>query len=154
MDRNQQIQQLIEQAAQYGSSAAEVQMIAPVLRQCAEPLQQDQYYILQNLSQNWVMTTLAHRTQPQRQKRVVYAYASLEAIKAQSSVIDLQTIAATLPTLQILFQLLALKPVDSLIFVESPPNYTEIEISRAGLMQALERHLRQLRSIGLPDNIA
>ncbi|MCU0523369.1 MAG: hypothetical protein MUF72_00930 [Elainella sp. Prado103] len=154
MNRDQQIQQLMDQAPQYGSSAGEVQIVAPVLRQFADRLRQDEYYIVQNLDQQWVMTTLEHRSQPHLRKRVVYAYASLEAVKANHTVIDLQTLALPLPTIQILFQLLALKPIDSLIFVESMDQSSCIEVSRAVLMQALEQHLEQIRPIRLPDNIA
>jgi hypothetical protein len=141
MHIDQQIQQLIQQASLYGTKAEEMQMVAPVFKAIASRLQRDQYYILQNLEQNWIMTTLQHRTQAATTKRVVYAYPSLEAAKVNSA-LDLDAIAQPLPTVQILFQLLAIEPVDSLIFFEHNQDQEGTEISRQGLQQAIEQHIR------------
>lgn len=154
MNIDQQIQQLIEQAPQYGTSAAQVQMIAPVLRQLADRLRHPQYYILQNLEQRWVSTTLQHQIKSDLTKQVVYAYPSLEAVKAGMNSQDPQLLALPLPTVQILFQLLALTPIDSIIFFENDLPQSGIEISRQGLLQALEQYVRSQQRINFPQDIA
>ncbi len=154
MDIDQQIQQLIEQAPQYGTSVDQVQLVAPVLKQLAARLRHLQYYILQNLQQNWLTTTLQHRTQLELTKQVVYAYPSLEAVKAGMATQDPQLLALPLPTVQILFQLLALTPIDSIIFFEGDLPQSGVEISRQGLLQALEQHVRSQQRLNLPKDIA
>lgn len=152
MDIDQQLQLLLEEAPQYGISPDQMQMIAAVLKALASRLQHSQYYILQNLDQNWVMTTLKHRTDTQRTKNVVYAYPSLEAVKASVATSDLQIVALPLPVTQILFQLLAMEPIDSIIFYETPnPDQSGIEISRPMLRSAIEQYLRGKRTAIPPD---
>jgi hypothetical protein len=152
MDIDQQLQLLLEEAPQYGISPDQMQMIVAILKALASRLQHSQYYILQNLDQNWVMTTLKHRTDTQRTKNVVYAYPSLEAVKASVATSDLQIVALPLPVTQILFQLLAMEPIDSIIFYETPnPDQAGIEISRPMLRSAIEQYLRGKRTAIPPD---
>lgn len=154
MNIDQQIQQLIDQAPNYGAKAAELQILAPVFKSVANRLRHSQYYILQNLEQNWVMTTLKHRTQAVS-KNVVYAYCSLEAVKANVATLDPQVMSIPVPTVQILFQLLAMEPVDSVIFLESATNLQAgTEISRRGLRQSIEEYVQSLRTANLPPDIA
>jgi hypothetical protein len=155
MNIDQQIQQLIEQAPLYGASVEEIQLVAPVFRAMAAQLQHSQYYILQNLEQNWVMTTLKHRTQADSTKNVVYAYPSLEAVKANIATLDPEIMALPVPVVQILFQMLALEPIDSIIFFEtSNSQQTGTEISRLALREAIERYVRSLSTTNLPSDIA
>lgn len=154
MDIDQQLQILLEEAPQYGIDPNQMQIIAAILKALASRLQHLHYYILQNLDQNWVMTTLKHRTEAQRTKNVVYAYPSLEAVKASVATSDLQIVALPLPVTQILFQLLALEPIDSIIFYETAnPDQAGIEISRQTLRSAIEQHVRG-RNSTLPPDIA
>jgi hypothetical protein len=145
----QQIQELIQTAPTYGIPAATMQQIAPLFAALANKLQHPQYFIVQTLEQNWLTTTLQHRTSDSA-KTVIYAYPSLEVAKT-SEAKDSQAIAQPLPTVAILFQLLAL-PVDSVIFVESADAQVQSEISRSLLNQLLEQHLRSLLSS--PSDIA
>jgi hypothetical protein len=152
-DIDQQLQNLVEQAPQHGIQPDQMQMIAAVLKVLASRLQHAQYYILQTLEQNWVMTTLKHRTQAGLTKNVVYAYPSLEAVKASVATSDLQIVALPLPVIQILFQLLAIEPIDSIIFYEtSNPQQTGTEMSRQMLRSLIEQQLR--RQPSMPSDIA
>lgn len=152
MDIDQQLQILIEEAPQHGINSDQMQMIAAILKALAARLQHSHYYVLQNLDQNWVMTTLKHRTEAQRTKNVVYAYPSLEAVKASVATSDLQIIALPLPVTQILFQLLAMEPIDSIIFSETAnPAQAGVEISRQMLRSAIEKYLRGKRTAIPPD---
>lgn len=156
MNIDQQIQQLIQDAPRYGTRTEEIQLVAPVFRAVANQLQHSQYYILQNLEQDWVMTTLKHRAQANMTKNVVYAYPSLEAIKANIATLDPQIMALPLPVIQILFQLLAMEPVDSIIFFETMSNQQNgSEISRQSLRQAIEQYVQSHRTASsLPSDIA
>lgn len=152
MNIDQQIQQLVEQAPLYGAKTEEIQMLAPVFKAIASQLQYPQYYILQNLEQRWVMTTLQHRTQPGVTKNVIYAYPSLEAVKAGFVTLDPQVMALPIPVIQILFQMLAMEPIDSIVFFEAAGNQQGTEITRQGLRQSIEQYIQSLRS--LPTDIA
>lgn len=152
MDIDQQLQTLIEEAPQCGINPDQMQMIASILRELASRLQHSHYYILQNLDQNWVTTTLKHRTQNELTKNVVYAYPSLDAVKANIATSDLQIIALPVPVARILFQLLAMDPVDSILFYETAnPDQAGIEISRQVLRSAIEQYLRGKRTVIPPD---
>ncbi|NJO78165.1 MAG: hypothetical protein HC827_06315 [Cyanobacteria bacterium RM1_2_2] len=152
MNIDQQLQILVQQAPQHGIQPDQMQMIVPVLKVLASRLQHAQYYILQTLDQEWVMTTLKHRTQAGISKTIVHAYPSLEAVKASVATSDLQIVALPLPVTQILFQLLAMEPIDSIIFYEtSNPQQTGTEINRQMLRSAIEQHLQNQRSLMPPD---
>lgn len=156
MNIEQQLQQLIEQAPEYGIPTEDMQMLAPVFKSMAARLQCSQYYILQNLSQSWVITTLKHRTQTNLSKNVIYAYPSLEALKAATATLDPQVVAFPVPTIQILFQLLAMEPVDSIIFFDGIPTSNpglKQEISRQSLRAAIGERIRSGR-VNLPPDIA
>lgn len=135
-----QIQQLLQQAPS-AEARADLQAIAPVLSTVASRLQYLQYYLLQTLEQQWVMTTLQHQAQPNLTKTVIYAYASLEAVKAAQPHPDPQLLALPIPTVPLLFQLLAIEPVESLIFVEAP-QHPGVEISRQLLQSLIAQHLQ------------
>jgi ABC-type transporter Mla subunit MlaD len=158
MDLAQQIQTLINEAPQDGKTPAAVLAIAPTLKQIAERLQHDQYYILQTLDQSWQLTTLSNRNQPKLEKTVLYAFASLEDAAVNSSA-DSQLMAIPIFVINLLFQLLALDNVDSIIFFDELGNlYTGIEIQRLELKNQVQAQLQQRslkhRTDNLPPNIA
>ncbi len=68
MDLDEQIQTLIQNAPQDGTTPALVEAIAPILKQLAGQLRHSQYYIPQTLNQEWAITTLENRTQPSVEK--------------------------------------------------------------------------------------
>lgn len=157
MDLQAQVQSLIDDAPQDGITPQLVAAIAPALTQIAKKLRFPQYYILQNPDYNWVLTTLSNRSNPKLQKQVIYAYPTLQDVSTTSGVgLDPQMIAAPIGVIEILFQIVALEPVDSIIFFDTPgttANAVEIERSQVQIM--IERSLQQnRRSPDIPTDIA
>lgn len=157
MNLDQQIQELIEQAPQDGVTPQLVAAIAPGLKLLAGKLGHSQYYILQNLDQNWVVTTLSHRAKPGIEKRVIYAFPSIQAVPASmTSGLDSQVIAVPIAVTHILFQMVALSTVDSTIFFETPGDVTNgSEIRREDIQNLIQLQIQQnTPSNRLPPNIA
>lgn len=143
MSLQDQIQALVREAPQDGKTPQAMQVIGPVLAQVAHNLNHLEYYILQNLGENWQITTLRHQTKPELEKTVVYAYANLK--DATHSCSDPHLIAVPRPVVSLLFQLLAMKPVDSLIFFDNPKGQDEgFEVPRPAIQQLVQESLRQL----------
>lgn len=157
-----QIQLLIDNAPQDGVTPQLVANIAPVLRAIAQKLQHSQYYILQNLQERWVLTTLKHKANAAPkgttgEKRVVYAFPRLQDVSLVSSVgLDPQTVAKPMPVIHILFQLVALEPVDSIVFFETPGTTTNaMEVERTDLQKMIEQKLQEhILSKQVPPDIA
>lgn len=142
MDLDQQIQTLIKNAPQDGNTPQVVEAITPALKLLAQQLQHLQYYILQTREQNWVLTTLSHRTQPELEKRVIYAFPTLK--DASSSVVEDNIMATHIPVIHILFQMVAIEPLDSLIFFETPGNLTTAtEVKREDVQKLIGVYLQQ-----------
>lgn len=143
MDLQPQVQALIDEAPQDGGMPAAIRIIAPLLQELAEQrLKFEQYYILQNLQGNWQLTTLQHRQKPGLEKTVVYAFANLQDATRSSRSADL--VALPVPVIPLLFQLLALEPVDSILFLETMEDLDKgEEITRQELQQLIQTALRQ-----------
>jgi hypothetical protein len=158
MDLDAQIQVLIDNAPQDGTTPEVVATIAPVLKVFAQRLCHHQYYILQTTNQEWMMTTLSNRARPDLQKRVIYGFPTLE--DARSSVNaprPANLVAVALPIVQILFQMVALHTLDSLIFFETPGNLDNgVEIQGVDVRKAIQLQLQQKLSVSpsVPPNLA
>ncbi|PLZ54475.1 hypothetical protein, partial [Fischerella thermalis] len=111
----------------------------------AHKLSHSQYYILQNLDEELVLTTLSNRGNPQEEKQVIYAFPTLQDIpRSYSAGLDPQVIAAPIPVTHILFQLLALEPVDSIVFFDTASTNTNgIEVKRTDLQHLVQQQLQQ-----------
>ena len=153
MDLDEQIQSLIDNAPQDGITPGIVAAIAPGLKLLAKQLRHSQYYILQNFEQDWVLTTLSNRVNPALEKRVIYAFSTIQDVSGGSAAgLDPEVIAVPIPVTQILFQLIALETVDSIIFFETPGDLTTgIEIRREDLEKLIQVQLKQN---SLPPDIA
>ncbi len=156
MDLEAQIQLLIDHAPHDGITPQLVTAIAPALIAIAQKLRHPQYYILQNSESNWVVTTLSNRANPGLEKCVIYAYPTLQDAPISSSAGLDPHIATALPVTHILFQLLALEPVDSIVFFETPTSTSNaIEVRRSDLQNLIQQKLQPKRSPGrIPPNIA
>lgn len=145
MNLDKQIQLLIDDAPQDGITPQVVVEIAPVLKLLAEQLRHFQYYILQNLEQQWVLTTLTNRAKPNVEKRVIYAFPTLQDVSVASTTgIDPNVIAVPIPVTHILFQLTALETVDSIVFLETPGDLNNgIEVRREDLQNLIQVQLKQ-----------
>ncbi|WP_088242235.1 hypothetical protein [Calothrix rhizosoleniae] len=146
MDLDIQIQSLIDDAPQDGVTPQLIAIIAPVLNAIAQQLRHHQYYILQNLQESWVVTTLSNRTNSTLQKRVIYAFPTLQDVATgSSSGLDAQVTAMPIPVIHILFQLVALESVDSIVFLETPGTDTDcVEILRAELQKKIQKQLKSI----------
>lgn len=157
MDLEAQIQLLIDNAPRDGMTPNLIAAIAPALRTIAQKLRHSQYYILQNSEESWVLTTLSNLTNPGLEKRVVYAFPTIQDVSLISPAgLDPQMLAKIIPVTHILFQLVALEPVDSIVFLETPGKTTHtVEIRRTELEKLMQKHLRQQRSPKqIPPDIA
>lgn len=147
MDLDRQIKVLIDEAPQDGVTPQVVAAVAPVLVLLANRLHHLQYYILQNLTQEWVVTTLSDRANPKITKRVIYAFPTLKDVSAVAvSEQDPQIVAAPLPVTHILFQLFALETVDSIIFFDTPGDLNKGTEIQRGELQKLIKSQMQPRS--------
>ncbi|MEM7727265.1 MAG: hypothetical protein AAF208_12990 [Cyanobacteria bacterium P01_A01_bin.45] len=157
MDFEAQIKSLTDNAPQDGITPSLVVAIAPVLHAIAQTLDHNQYYILQNIDGNWLMTTLSNRKNPQTEKKVIYAFPNLK--DASSDAIqnkDSQVTAIAVPTIHILFQLTALEPVDSIVFFEtSGTSANTVEVQRYELLSLIEQRLQRNKTTDwIPPDIA
>ncbi|MBD1841939.1 hypothetical protein H6F89_00630 [Cyanobacteria bacterium FACHB-63] len=135
MNLDQQLQTLVNEAPQDGSTPQLIESIAPVLRAIAQGLRHLQYYVVQTLDQNWVMLTLNHRAQDEPEKNVIYAFPSLKDVSLSPyDLTDPNLIALPVPVTHILFQMLAMDKDYSTIFFETPGDATiGTEVQRSEL---------------------
>ncbi|MCC5624140.1 hypothetical protein [Nostoc sp. CHAB 5715] len=157
MDLEAQIQLLIDNAPPDGITPNLIAAIAPALRAIAQKLRHSQYYILQNSESSWVLTTLSNLTNPGLEKRVIYAFPTIQDVSLISPAgLDPQMLAKIIPVTHILFQLVALEPVDSIVFLETPGKTTHtVEVRRTELEKLMQKQLRQQRSPKqIPPDIA
>jgi len=141
----QQIQTLVDNAPDDGVTGPTVEAISPVLLAIAGQLKHKQYYILQTLNQNWVMTTLSSRREPKVRKNILNAFPTLkDAASDPLTSKDPQIMAIPTPTVNILFQMLALKSLDSIIFFDTPGNLKQgAEIKKQEFQAMIQAHLKQ-----------
>lgn len=141
MELDKQIQELVDNAPQDGSTAMLIRAIAPALKKIAERLRHSQYYVLQTLDHGWVITALTNRTQPSMSKSVVYAYPTLADARAGTqNPNNPQIVALPIPVIHILFQMLAMKTVDGTVFFETPGNLKDgTEVTRTNLQDILKQ---------------
>lgn len=126
MDLDQQLKNLINEAPEYGVPAMIMEHgVIPVISIYAHQLDYSQYYLRQTLEDNLLLTILGSEENPDIEKRVIYAFPTLEdaAKFPDSNLNDANLIAQKVPVSQILFQMFTMKEVDSVIFVEKPENY-------------------------------
>jgi hypothetical protein len=157
VELERQIQALIDDAPQDGTTPTAVRTIAPALKMIAEQLQHPQYYVIQTLDHGWVMTTLTHRNQPSAEKNVIYAFPTLEDVASSPHPLrDPQMIAIPIPVTHILFHMLAMKTVDSAVFFEIPGNTKSgTEITRKNLKHIIQLSLQKTRTnLHLPPDLA
>ncbi|MGF1494718.1 MAG: hypothetical protein ACFBSC_20180 [Microcoleaceae cyanobacterium] len=145
MDLDQQIQLLIENAPQDGTTPEVVKAIAPALKALAEQLQNSQYYILQTNDEQWVSTVLRSLEQPEVEKQVLYAYPTARDAAQQSQTASgMTTVAVPLPITHILFQALAIQPLDSIVFLEVPGSVESgVEVKREEIQGLVQAYLQR-----------
>lgn len=153
MELEQQLAELINDATNYGIQPIVIEKaIAPVLEVFACQLQHLEYYVLQNLEEDWVLTTITNPQQSQ-EKTVIYAFVSVQDAATFQRETNPDLIAMPIPIAQLLFRLFSLQQVDSIIFLENSQNFNHgIEINRNQLLNLIKQQLKQLKQN--PPNIA
>ena len=145
MELEQQLKLLIADAASHGVPTVVMERaIAPVLKMLATQLQHDEYYILQNLESDWVLTTITNAKLKQH-KKVIYAFVTVRdaAIQGKS---DPDLIAAPISVTQLLFRLFSLHQVDSIIFMNDSSDLNNgIEILRDRFLALIQQQIEKLR---------
>jgi len=155
MNLEQQQQDLINQAAQYGVPTEAMRAIGATLGQAAAQFQHQTYYIPQSMEHEWVVTTLSNRSQPAEEKTVVYAFADLNDVTVtRPTTENLGLVALPIPILHILFQMFALQTVDSVIFMDTPGNIAMgVEVPRSDIQDLIQQCLRQWQAKQVPPDI-
>ena len=153
MTLERQLQLIIDDAANHGVPPIVVEKaIVPVLKAYAEPLQNIEYYVLQNLEDDWVLTTITN-SRLQQEKNVIYAFSSVRDAANFQGKTDPDLIAAPIAVTQLLFRLLSLQQVDSLVVLDDSQNLNRgVEIEREHLSQSVKHQIESLKKI--PPNIA
>jgi hypothetical protein len=153
MTLEKQLQIIIDDAENYGVPRAVAEKaIAPALKSFAQQLHHFEYYILQNLGSDWVLTTIMN-PQLQQEKKVIYGFISVEDAATFQGVTNVDLIAMPISVVQLLFRFISLEEVDSIIFLENSQNLKSgIEIERDRLTQLIHQQIEQLSKI--PPNIA
>lgn len=158
MNLDQQLQALVNEAPQDGSTPQLIESIAPVLRLIAQRLQHLQYYVVQTLDQNWVMLTLNPRAQDEPEKNVIYAFSNLKDVALSPyDLTDPNLIALPVPVTHILFQMLAMDKDYSTIFFETPGDATiGTEVQRSELEALIHEYWQgQVDAVAnIPSDIA
>ena len=156
MNVDEQKQDLISQAAQYGVPVEAMTAIVAILEKAADQFQHQTYYIPQSMNNEWIATTLSSREQPSQQKTIVYAFADLNDVSINTPTTgDMQLVALPVPLLHILFQIFALQTIDGVVFLDTPGDIsTGIEVPRADIQSLIQQCLQQWRASQIPNDIA
>jgi hypothetical protein len=141
MDIPAQVQALINEAPSDDAMQEGIQVVAEVLGQVALGLGHLQYYILQNFDNQWQVTTLEYRSQPDLQKNVLYVYGHLADATRMGQAADL--IAVPIQILPLLFQFFSFSQVDSLLIADEANKPDQLkELSRADLQSVVQASLQ------------
>ena len=149
MTLNQQIQVLVQEASQYGVAPIVIESaIAPPLQVVAQQLNHLEFYIWQNMQQEWVVSVIKNRQSSGLEKKVIYGFATVQDAKQFPQHSSPDAIAIALPIIQILFRLFSLQQIDSIILFDTPGNTTQgTEIKRLDLQNLIQQRLIQLKTI-------
>ncbi len=154
MDLKPQLQILINDAPNHGLSTVVIeQAIAPVLEILGQKLGHLEYYILQNLSEEWIVYNVGNPEEKDSFKKVIYAFSSVKDADNFQENKDNDVLAISIPITHILFRLFSLTSIDSMVFFTEPGNFkTAIELKRNDLQNLIQQQLKQL--VNIPNDIA
>ncbi|MDJ0680618.1 MAG: hypothetical protein QNJ18_12225 [Xenococcaceae cyanobacterium MO_167.B52] len=154
MDLKPQLQILINDAPNHGLSTVVIeQAIAPVLEILGQKLGHLEYYILQNLSEEWIVYNVGNPEEKESFKKVIYGFSSVKDADNFQENKDNDVLAIPIPITHILFRLFSLTSIDSMVFFTEPGNFkTAIELKRNDLQNLIQQQLKQL--VNIPNDIA
>lgn len=150
MNLEPQIQELIDNAPQDGSTPILMRTIAPVIQAMAENLKHPEYYVPRAADGSWLMVTLQNRNKPSVEKHIISAYPTLDDAEVGRQIMNNPTVESLpIPVTHILFHMLAMKTVDSVIFFETPGDLQNgVEIFRSTLQDNIKAHVQTLKQKG------
>ena len=153
MELDRQLKSIIDDAANYGVSPVAIEhTVAPVLKMFADRLQHLEYYILQNIEGDWVLSTITN-PQLEQTKNVIYAFVSVKDAATFGGKTNPDLIAMSIPIAQLLFKLFSLQQVDAIVFLENSQNLNQgIEVKREHLLGLIQQQIKQLNKV--PPDIA
>ena len=152
MELEQQLKLLIADAASHGVPVAVMVAIAPALKMLATQLQHNEYYILQNIESDLVLTTISNAKLKQ-QKKVIYAFVTVRDAMTFQGKSNADLIAVPIPVTQLLFRLFSLHQVDSIIFMNNFSDLNNgIEVRRDRLRDLIQQQIEKLKQT--PPDIA
>ncbi len=158
---DQQIQILVDNAPRNNVAPEVIHAIAPVLKAFAQQLKHTEYFVVQNLNQQWVITILNRKQSDDSnvEKRMIYAYAALEDVKKGPAPMqrnDPNLMAIPMPITHILFQLVSMKQIESVIFLDTPGQTSRgVEVRRQDVELAIKMQLQQTQGVGaVPPDFA
>ncbi|MDY6783863.1 MAG: hypothetical protein SW833_15190 [Cyanobacteriota bacterium] len=157
LNLDRQIQDLVDGApSDLGMQQAIVRAVAPVLKAVASKMQREEYFLVRGRDRGWLVTTLSNRTQPNLEKRAIYAFPTQGDARGFQKGDRGNLEVEAIPVTHILFQMLALREVDSVVFMDTPGNFERgTEIHRVNLQELVSRQLQEgARSRGVPPDIA
>ena len=148
MELDRQLEILVNDASNYGVPPVAIERaIAPVLKMFAEQLRYLEYYVLQNLEDDWVLTTITN-PQTKQNKNVIYAFVAVQDAATFSNKTDRDLIAMPILVAQLLFRLFSLQEVDSIIFLENSQDLSRgVEVQREHLSQLIQRQIQQFGNV-------
>ncbi|MBR8832190.1 MAG: hypothetical protein N5P05_000750 [Chroococcopsis gigantea SAG 12.99] len=146
MKLDAQLNTLTEKAPGYGvPSPVMSKGVNPVLKAYGGKLSHSQYYILETVGGDWLLTTLTHRLQKQ-EKTVLYAFATPEDAEKFQNLHESSLTITSIPVTHLLFELFALPMIHSIIFMDKPGNLeTGVEIYGDELRAAIKQKLQRLQ---------
>ncbi|MDY7014857.1 MAG: hypothetical protein SVX43_14885 [Cyanobacteriota bacterium] len=157
LDIDRQIQDLVDRAPpNAGTQKAIARAVGPVLKGFASRMQHLNYFLIRGRERGWMVTALSNRTQPEIEKKVIYAFSTARDARGFSDDTKEKSKVESVPVTHILFQMLALQGVDSVVFMETPGNFERgTEIRRVDLQESIARQLQEkARSRGIPPDLA
>lgn len=162
MNLDQQIQILIDDAANYGVSETVMELVvAPIFQLFCTQLKHTEYYVIRTLNDDWVLTTLSSNSQSEVEKTVIYAFSTLKDAARFQGTSNPDILAISIPVIDILLQIFTLQQIDSIIFMETPGDLNNgIEVDRNSLQNLIEVQIQHLdtlsqqKSTQIPPDIA
>lgn len=158
MKLKKQLQILIKDAPKYGVSSEIMKRgVIPIIQTLAHQLKHLEYYIAQDREGSWLITTLANRHNLDQEKTVIYAFPSLASALNFSGESNSNIVPKAIPIADLLFQLFALKSVDSIIFLDSGNNLNRgKEINKEVLQNLIKNQIlsSKLNKTFIPPNLA
>ncbi|OKH18564.1 hypothetical protein NIES208_04965 [[Limnothrix rosea] IAM M-220] len=149
MNLEQQLQILVDQAPQDGVTPDVIaKAVNPVLKTFGTQLKHNDYFAYQSSQGNWLLTTLSNRRDPLLEKKVIYAFSTAEDATLFEDISgdrpDPDLTVQRIPVTHILFQLFALKQLDSIVFLETSGDLNAgTEVHRRDLQGAIQKKLIQ-----------